>query len=101
MIEHELFDKNRKIEKSMFAERFDRIMTIRDIRNKELALAIFVAPSTVSGWRIGRRLPDLYELTLISKALDVSSDYLLGVNNDDSPTSSNASARNKTGKLHK
>lgn len=84
MMEHERTDKERKIKNSLFAERFDRMMTVRDIRNKDLAEAIFVAPSTVSGWRIGRRQPDLYELSLISRTLGVSSDYLLGINNDDS-----------------
>ncbi len=86
MIEHEQIEKNKTTEKSLFAERFDRIMTIRGMRNKELAGAIFVAPSTVSGWRMGRRQPDLYELSLITRVLCVSSDYLLGVSNDDSRT---------------
>jgi transcriptional regulator with XRE-family HTH domain len=84
MIEYERNGQQNRIKNSLFPERFDRIMTVRDVQNQELARAIYVAPSTVSGWRIGRRQPDLHELSLVSSALKVSSDYLLGISNDDS-----------------
>lgn len=84
MIERDLLDDKNKIMQSVFSQRFDYIMSIRDVKNQDLAEAIFVAPSTVSGWRIGRRQPDLYKLTQISRYLKVSTDYLLGISNDSS-----------------
>jgi transcriptional regulator with XRE-family HTH domain len=84
MIEYERNNQPNPIKRAPFSERFDRIMTVRNVQNQELARAIYVAPSTVSGWRIGRRQPDLQELSLVSSALKVSADYLLGISNDDS-----------------
>jgi transcriptional regulator with XRE-family HTH domain len=82
MIEFDFTNYQGNITKCVFAERFDRIMTVRDVQNQELARAIFVAPTTVSGWRNGWRMPDLQNLFFICCALQISSDYLLGINDD-------------------
>jgi transcriptional regulator with XRE-family HTH domain len=84
MIEFDFTNYQDNIMKCVFAERFDRIMTVRDVQNQELAHAIFVAPTTVSGWRNGWRMPDLQNLFFICCALQISSDYLLGISDDDS-----------------
>jgi transcriptional regulator with XRE-family HTH domain len=84
--------------KCVFAERFDRIMTIRDVQNQELARAIYVSTSTVSGWRNGRRMPDLQKVFFICCTLQISSDYLLGISDDDSVISPDiSSVPNKAG----
>lgn len=62
-----------------FSERLILAMNIRDISNKELADAVFVAPSTISSYRTGHRIPNIEQLALLSTTLQVSSDYLLGL----------------------
>lgn len=63
----------------LFSERLISAMTLRDISNKQLAQKIFVAPSTISSYRTGHRIPNIEQLILISTTLQVSSDYLLGL----------------------
>ena len=63
----------------LFSERLVTAMNLRDISNKQLAQKIFVAPSTISSYRTGHRIPNLEQLILISTTLQVSSDYLLGL----------------------
>jgi transcriptional regulator with XRE-family HTH domain len=46
--------------------------TIRKITQPELADAVGVANQTVLRWEKDRRVPNLYELEKISKALDIS-----------------------------
>ncbi len=62
-----------------FSERLVLAMNIRNVSNKELADAVFVAPSTISSYRTGHRIPNIEQLALLSTTLQVSSDYLLGL----------------------
>ena len=62
-----------------FSERLVLAMNIRNVSNKELAAAVFVAPSTISSYRTGHRIPNIEQLALLSTTLQVSSDYLLGL----------------------
>lgn len=62
-----------------FSERLVFTMNVRNISNKELADAVFVAPSTISSYRTGHRVPDLQQLALLSTTLKVTTDYLLGL----------------------
>lgn len=68
----------------LFGLRLRRIMLMRDKTNYELANALYVTPSTISGYRNGRRSPDVEQLALLARELDVSADYLLGLSDDDS-----------------
>lgn len=70
-------NSNNRITK--FSERLVLAMNVRDVSNKELADAVFVAPSTISSYRTGHRIPDIEQLALLSTTLKVSSDYLLGL----------------------
>ena len=67
-----------------FGNRLQQIMLIRNIQSLELADALFVTPSTISGYRTGRRSPDVEQLSLIAQKLEVSADYLLGLCDDTS-----------------
>lgn len=74
-----------------FSERLVLAMNIRNVSNKELADAVFVAPSTISSYRTGHRIPNIEQLALLSTTLQVSSDYLLGLSdslilNESSPS---------------
>ncbi|MGN0428273.1 MAG: helix-turn-helix domain-containing protein [Agathobacter sp.] len=73
---------SRKRKNEVFSERLDDLLFTRGIQNQELAWSIYVSPSTVSGWRTGYRMPDVYQIVLISSVLRVSSDYLLGISDD-------------------
>jgi transcriptional regulator with XRE-family HTH domain len=39
---------------------------------------MFVSPSTISGYRTGRRSPTVADLAAIVQILNVSADYLIG-----------------------
>lgn len=65
-----------------FGSRLQHVMLVRDMQNFELADALFVAPSTISGYRTGRRSPDVEQLALLARELHVSADYLLGLCDD-------------------
>ncbi|MCI6243891.1 MAG: helix-turn-helix domain-containing protein [Agathobacter sp.] len=50
----------------------------KNISNIQLAEMLYVSPSTVSGYRTGRRSPSVNELAEIGQILDVSVDFLIG-----------------------
>lgn len=54
---------------------------------KELAVALHVKPTTISGWEIGRNEPSVDMIQRMAKLFNVTTDYLLGVsssaNNDE------------------
>ncbi len=66
----------------VFGERLKDVMQIRNIQSDDLARMVFVAPSTISGYRTGRRSPDIEKLRLLVEVLEVSADYLLGLKDD-------------------
>ena len=62
-----------------FGSRLDHIMSAKSITNRDLAIKLALSASTISGYRIGRRSPNVDELARIAAALQVSSDYLIGL----------------------
>ena len=58
-----------------FGDRLSLIMYKQNISNIQLANAMFVSPSTISGYRTGRRSPTVAAIVQI---LNVSADYLIG-----------------------
>ncbi len=61
----------------------DRIKDARikkGITQQQLASYIDVAKSTVAGYETNQRSPDAVKIGAIAKVLDVSGDYLIGVN---------------------
>ena len=65
-----------------FGDRMIYVMQLRNITCKELAKRIFTAPSTITGYRIGRRSPNIAELASIARELNVSLDYLAGLKSE-------------------
>lgn len=65
-----------------FGRRLDDAMFRQDISNQELAQEMYVAASTISGYRTGRRSPKVDDLARLAKILHVSADYLLGLSNE-------------------
>lgn len=60
-----------------FGKRLSFILDLKDLKNKDLALAINKAPNTVSNYANDTRSPDLETLTKIADFLNVKIDFLL------------------------
>lgn len=63
----------------LFAKRLKQLRKMRKLSMLEMAEAVGVAKSTYAGYESGYRQPTLDTVQLISKKLDTSSDYLLGL----------------------
>lgn len=61
-----------------FGYKLNTIMIARNISNQQLATMMTVAPTTISGYRTGRRAPDVHELVRLAEALQVSVNELIG-----------------------
>lgn len=61
-----------------FGDRLSLIMFKRNISNIQLANAMYVSPSTISGYRTGRRSPTVADLAAMVRILHVSADFLIG-----------------------
>ena len=62
-----------------FAERFNEILKQRNISQREFAKQIKMSSSIINNYCTGVREPSLDSLMLVCKALEESSDYLLGI----------------------
>lgn len=65
-------------EPSVFSIRLRHYMEDAQVSVKSLAEELFLTPPTITGYRWGRRSPDVEKLALLVKSLDVSADYLIG-----------------------
>jgi transcriptional regulator with XRE-family HTH domain len=65
-----------------FGDCLKHVMMVRSVSCKELAEQLFVSTSTITGYRSGRRRPDIDQVRVIAIALNVTSDYLLGIKPD-------------------
>ena len=61
-----------------FGGRLSYAMSLRGMRQKELAKAADVTEATVSRYVNNKRSPDIDFIRVVVKILDVSADYLLG-----------------------
>ena len=62
-----------------FADRLRIAMEIRGVSALDLATSTYTTPNTISMYRCGKRMPRPEVLCLISKRLNVSTDFLLGL----------------------
>lgn len=60
-----------------FANRLKTLRTEKIMTQDELALKVGVSRQAISKWERGEGLPDLYNISLLAKALDVSVDELI------------------------
>ncbi|MBQ6873866.1 MAG: helix-turn-helix transcriptional regulator [Clostridia bacterium] len=75
-----------KLTKDIISQRINETLAIREIKQKELAKALGVTDNTVSYFCSGKRTPNLAQLIEISKFLNVSIEYLLGLTNTSAKT---------------
>jgi len=52
---------------------------LKGLKQKDLAGLLNVSPKTISDYELGEREPDLKTLAELSRILDVTTDYLLGI----------------------
>ena len=62
-----------------FQERFLECLQYADVKQVELAKAANVSKQCISDYKKGKSVPSIDTLYLICKFLDVSADYLLGL----------------------
>lgn len=54
----------------------------RRLNQEQLGGFVGVTKQTISGWENDRRVPDADNIVALCKALDCTSDYLLGLSDD-------------------
>ena len=64
-----------------FQSRFNECLKYSDVKQVELARAANVSKQCISDYKSGKSVPGIDTLYLICKYLDVSADYLLGLEN--------------------
>ncbi len=64
---------------NLFAERLNELLDDRAITKRALAREIGVSAMSVSDWTNGRVQPTAENIYIIAKHLDVSADFLLGL----------------------
>ncbi len=70
------------------ADRVRELQRAKGYSNRYIANLIGVNENTVSRWANGNRQPGSLSLNQLAAALDVSLDYLMGINDDPTPPSS-------------
>lgn len=65
--------------KEVFSKRFSEILTQKEIDTGTIIAWLAITPQTVSDYKKGKTLPDNNNLIILSKNLNVSVDYLLGL----------------------
>lgn len=69
-----------------FGERLKQFREARGLTQEQLAIAIGVAKTTVTGYERGNREPDVAKIKKLAAALGVSGDELLGTGQEKKPT---------------
>jgi len=63
------------------AEKLKYLREERNLSQMQLAKILGVNQTTVSTWELGKKLPDFMNIIKISKFFGITSDYLLGLEN--------------------
>lgn len=62
-----------------FSIRLENLLEEEDLTQKQLALDLHIASSTINGYVKNNREPDFSMLVRLARYFDVSTDYLLGI----------------------
>lgn len=62
-----------------FTQRFNEVLKYSDVKQTALAKAANVSKQCISDYKAGKSVPSLDTLYLICNYLDISADYLLGL----------------------
>lgn len=69
----------------MFGQTLKKLRTSKDLSQSKLGKSLGISSSTIGMYEQGRRFPDQTILTKIADFFDVSTDYLLGRNLQNTP----------------
>lgn len=69
----------------MFSERVKKVRNEAGLTQKELAQILQLSIGTIAMWETGKREPKLETMVHLSKTLNTSVDYLLGLSEDEMP----------------
>lgn len=64
---------------TQFQKRFVELLKYSEIKQTDIAKAVNVSKQCISDYKSGKSVPSIDTLFLICKYLDVSADYLLGL----------------------
>lgn len=62
-----------------FQERFQQALKDSDYTQKEIAAKLHIDPANVTNWKQGKNVPSVQTLYDLCVLLNVSADYLLGL----------------------
>lgn len=65
-----------------FVRRFNEVLNNSDISQVELAKKCNISKQNITNYKRGLTVPSIETLYFICKALDISSDYLLGLSDN-------------------
>ena len=65
-----------------FGDRLMQLLEENNISQKEFAEMLHIAPTTLNGYIKNKRQPDFKLVKRIASIMNVSADYLLGLNSD-------------------
>ncbi len=75
-----------------FSIRFKNLIEENGLAQKQIAIDLHIADSTISGYLSEYRQPDFEMLIRIARYFDVTTDYLLGLSEDKKPAPSDLDA---------
>ena len=75
-----------------FSIRFKNLIEENGLAQKQIAIDLHIADSTISGYLSDYRQPDFEMLIRIARYFDVTTDYLLGLSEDKKPAPSDLDA---------
>ena len=81
------------MKKSIFVERVKELIKINNLTQRDLANDIGVTESTMSKYLSGDRIPGGETLSNLATALKTTTDYLLGLNNENKTMINNSELR--------
>ncbi len=65
-----------------FQERITEELNTCSLTQKEIAEILHIDPANITNWKKGKNVPSIQILYELCRLLNVSSDYLLGLEND-------------------
>ena len=65
----------------IFTERFNEALKNLNVNQSKLADSIGISKQCISDFKSGKSFPSIHTLRLICESLDISADYLLGLDN--------------------
>lgn len=71
-----------------FSIRLENLLEEEDLTQKQLALDLHIASSTINGYVKNNREPDFTMLVRLARYFNVSTDYLLGISPEKKPAPS-------------